>query len=89
MRIFLIISLFLIETRIVSASEDGIEHSHERILPEKTNPLLKQKAKEEEKNSQVGTDKGIIEANEKDGIKLSKEAEEKFEIKRIKYHKRQ
>lgn len=34
----------------------------------------------EEESSQVGADKGILEANEKDGIKLSPEAEKNFEI---------
>jgi len=39
---------------------------------------------EHEENAQVGPNKGILEANETDGIKLSPEAEKNFEISRIK-----
>lgn len=35
-----------------------------------------------EENSQVGPDKGILEANEENGIKLSPEAEKNFEIEK-------
>jgi len=38
----------------------------------------------EEGGSQVGSDKGILEANEASGIKLASSAEKNFEIKRIK-----
>lgn len=37
----------------------------------------------EEENSQVGPDKGILEASEKQGIKLSPEAEKNFDIEKI------
>lgn len=37
----------------------------------------------EEENSQVGADKGILEASEEQGIKLSPEAEKNFEIEKI------
>lgn len=37
----------------------------------------------EEENTQVGPDKGILEASEDDGIKLSPEAEKNFDIERI------
>lgn len=84
MKLFFILILILSSGIIATASEDGIERSHERMLLEKQNILPNQKNNEEEKKSQVGADKGITEANEKDGIKLSKEAEEKFEIQRIK-----
>lgn len=38
----------------------------------------------EEESSQVGPDKGILEANEKEGIKLSPEAEKNFDISKSK-----
>lgn len=37
----------------------------------------------EEENSQVGADKGILEASEEQGIKLSPEAEKNFEIEKV------
>lgn len=40
--------------------------------------------KTEEGGSKIGPDKGILEANESVGIKLSPQAEKNFEIKRIK-----
>lgn len=39
----------------------------------------------DEANPAVGPDKGITDANEKDGFKLSKEAKEKFQIMSQKY----
>lgn len=36
-----------------------------------------------EENSQVGADKGILEANEEKGIKLSPEAEKNFDIEKV------
>lgn len=39
---------------------------------------------DQEKNPQVGPNKGILMASEEDGIKLSPEAEKNFEIKKIK-----
>jgi len=39
-----------------------------------------------EENTQVGPDKGITEASEKDGIKISQAAERNFDIERIKVH---
>lgn len=39
---------------------------------------------ESEENPQVGPNKGILQASEKDGIKLSPEAEKNFEISRVK-----
>lgn len=37
----------------------------------------------EQENSQVGADKGILEASEEQGIKLSPEAEKNFEIEKV------
>lgn len=37
-----------------------------------------------EESSQVGPDKGILEADERHGIRLSPEAEKNFEVKRVK-----
>lgn len=41
---------------------------------------------DEEERSQVGPDKGILEASEDKGIKLSPEAEKNFEIEKIAFH---
>lgn len=84
MKKFLILFFSLIGFNFSYASEDGMPRSHERPVPDKTSPTSHEQPKEEEKNPQVGADKGITEANEKDGIKLSPEAEIKFEIQRIK-----
>lgn len=81
-KFFLLISL--IGLKFSYASDDGMSRSHERPAPDKPSAALQEQHKEEEKNPQVGVDKGITEANEKDGIKLSTEAEIKFEIQRMK-----
>lgn len=65
----IIFILILMELNSASALENESEHEHSH---------------EEQKKSQVANDKGVLEAHEIDGIKLSKEAEEKFEIKRVK-----
>lgn len=44
-------------------------------------------AEHEEENSQVGPDKGITEATEENGFKLSAEAEKNFEIEKIAVNK--
>lgn len=61
-------------------SEGHEEHeSHEKHEEEH--------AEHDEENSQVGTDKGITEATEENGIKLSPEAEKNFEIEKIAVNK--
>ena len=49
------------------SEEEGDEHGHEHG----------------EENAQVGPDKGILEASEDDGIKLSPEAEKNFDIEKF------
>jgi hypothetical protein len=68
---------------IEKENHDGDDHHREN---EKNN---KDKSHDEhgehsEENPQVGKDKGILEASENEGIKLSPEAEENFQISRIK-----
>jgi 5-methylthioribose kinase len=68
----LILSIFICCTKISYAEEQhasGTEHEHEH----------------EEENPQVGPEKGIQEASEEKGIRLSSKAELNFEIKKIKY----
>ena len=67
----IVVIVSLLFSSPVIAEEDLHEHD-------------KQEHEEHEENSQVGKDKGIIEATEIDGIKLSIEAEKSFEIVRSK-----
>lgn len=66
----LIMSLVFTLSGKVPAAEDHAEHNDDH------------KNEPKEENSQVGPDKGITEASEKNGIKLSPEAEKNFEIKK-------
>lgn len=62
------------------------EHGHEVDEPttDKEEEHHDENEHGHEESSQVGPDKGILEADERHGIRLSPEAEKNFEIKRIK-----
>jgi hypothetical protein len=63
----LLLIALLIFARVSFAEES---HSHDEHEHEEVNP-------------QVGSEKGILEASEEQGIKLSPEAEKNFEVKRM------
>ncbi len=60
------------------------EHKPGEKHSEAEEPKSGSKESGEEGGSQVGPDKGILEANEASGIKLAPQAEKNFAIKRIK-----
>ena len=66
----------------VSAQEHEHKDGEKHAESESAKPEEKTEKKEE--SSQVGPNKGITEADEKVGVKLSPQAEKNFEIKRIK-----
>lgn len=73
---------FFALTSFFAIAEDEHKPGEKHSETEESKSAAKEGA--EEGGSQVGPDKGILEANEGSGIKLAASAEKNFEIRRIK-----
>jgi len=93
--VFLVNSSFAYSEEKIAEAKNHKEHAsakneekhddHEKSEKEENHADHQEKGHEEE-NSNVGTDKGIVKADEEQGFILSPEASKNFEIKTIKLH---